>query len=430
MRKSNDTAPEEIKKRIRWLMFCRVLFTTLLLGSTIILQLRHSSPFARALLALYALIVGIFILSGIYRLFLNHIQNWFFFGYIQNIIDTFIVTLIIFMTGGYSSLFSFLYLVVIIYASMLLFRKGSIIMASLCSIQYGVLVDLEYYGILMPFGLDSTFVSVDYSGVNVLYRVIITMVACFAVAFLSGLLSEQERRSKKELQAMGDHVKRVEKMAAIGEMAAGLAHEIKNPIASLRGSIQLLRDELKCDSNNDKLMAIILRETDRLSSLVNDFLMFARPPVARVEKVEVFRAINDSLELFRRDTGVCMGISIETEIPENVWINVDPSHFRQIMWNLLLNAAEAMDEGGTIRVEAKPTKSRFVVVKVSDTGKGITRDNLKSIFDPFFTTKPRGTGLGLSIVHRIMEAYEGWIDIDSEAGSGTTFSLIFKRSVD
>ena len=132
-------------------MFFRVLFSSLLLGSTIILQLGESpSPLARPLLVLYGLIGGIFLLSFIYALIFQSGTQEHLFAYVQTGIDTFIVTLVIFVTGSYSSIFSILYLVVIIYSSMLLFKKGSIIMAVLCSIQYGVLVDLEYYGFLKP----------------------------------------------------------------------------------------------------------------------------------------------------------------------------------------------------------------------------------------------------------------------------------------
>ena len=120
------------------------------------------------------------------------------------------------------------------------------------------------------------------------------MIACFAVAFLSTLLSEQTRKTKKELQTMEHHVKRVEKMALIGEMAAGLAHEIKNPLASLTGSIQLLKEDMRYDPDHDRLMQIILREADRLSSLASNFLFYARPPAGKVESIELGEVLLES----------------------------------------------------------------------------------------------------------------------------------------
>lgn len=411
-------------------MLSRVIFTSLLLGSTIILQLGESaSPLATPLLLLYGLIAGIFLLSFSYALILKHIKNEVLFAYIQIGIDTIVVSLIIFVTGCYSSIFSFLYLVVIIYSSMLLFRKGSMIMAALCSIQYGVMIDLEYYGILTPLvGPGANITAVDYGGSHVLYKIMITMMACFAVAFLSSLLSEQERRTKKELAAMENHVKRVEKLAVVGEMAAGLAHEIKNPLASLTGSIQLLKEDIKYDPRHDRLMQIVLREADRLSSLVSNFLLFARPPAGKSETIELNKALSEVLELFERDTKKGKEIHITKTLVPDIWIRMDAAHLRQVLWNLLLNASEAIDGKGNINVNLFPHKNRFGVIEISDDGCGMSRETLQSIFDPFFTTKQGGTGLGLSIVHSILESYNSWLEVDSKINAGTTFTLKFNRT--
>lgn len=401
-------------------MFFRVVFTTLLLSSTLVLQLGEvPSPTARPILVLYGLIAGIFLLSFIYAVSLRHVRNTTSFAYLQIGIDTFIVTLIIFVTGGFMSIFSFLYLLVIICSSILLFRKGSLIMAALCSLQYGAMIDLEYYQILGPFVTETGLAAADYSWVQVLYKILITMVACFAVALLSSMLAEQTRRTRKELAALEEHVRRVQKMANMGEMAAGLAHEIKNPLASLAGAIQLLKEDTHVSAYNEKLMRIVLRETDRLSSLVTNFLLFARPPSGQARTIRLDTALTEILELFGKDT-TCMGrIAIASQLATNVWVAMDPMHLRQILWNLLLNAAEAIEERGRIEVAMYPARGREVWIKIRDTGCGIPEDLRASIFDPFFTTKPRGTGLGLSIVHRILEAYKGRLDIESGVGQGT-----------
>ena len=146
-------------------------------------------------------------------------------------------------------------------------------MASICSIQYGVMIDLEYYGVLKPFIIEETLLAGSHDWSHVLYKIAFTMIACFSVAHLSNILSEQAKDTKNQLVVMEDHVKRVEKMAAIGEMAAGLANELKNPLASLTGSIQLLREDKQFNSYHDKLVQIFLREAGRLNELVNNFLM-------------------------------------------------------------------------------------------------------------------------------------------------------------
>ena len=415
-------------RTLKWIMFFRVLFTTLLLGSTIVFQLRRSPSFlAEPLLFIYGLTIGIYVLSFVYTIFLRRVKRELLFAYIQVVMDTIVVTLIIYVTGGFSSIFSFLYLVVIIYSSMILFRRGSMIMAALCSIQYGILVDLEYFGLLTPFVVEDSMSGLIYTWNYAIFKILITMVACFAVSFLSSLLSEQERRTRKDLLAMEEHVKRVEKMAAIGEMAAGLTHEIKNPLASLTGSIQMLRDDIPRSSDHDKLMQIILREADRLSSLANNFLLFARPQVGKTESIELKEALSETLELFERDSTGRDRILITKIFIPNIWIEMDASHLRQILWNLLLNAAESIKGSGRIDIKMIPPMNSFVGIQVTDTGCGISKERVDSIYDPFFTTKSTGTGLGLSIVHRILESYNGWIEVVSEIDQGTTFTLKLKQ---
>ena len=418
----------ELRKKLKWLMLFRILFSTLLLGSSIIMQLGESPPsLGSPLIFLYGIIVLIFFLSVIYALGLYHIKRHLVFAYVQLIIDTTVVTAILFVTGSFSSIFSFLYLVIIIYSSILLPKKGTLVIAALCSIQFGIMVDLEYYGVIYPFGENDGLLASVYTGSQVFYKILVTMIACFAVALLSNFLSEQVRETRRELRTMEDHVKRVEKMASIGEMAAGMAHEIKNPLASLIGSIQLLSEDIRYDPDHDRLMRIILREADRLSSLVNNFLLYARPPVGRVKAVELDKVLTDTVELLKKDANTDGRITIAKKIQPKIWISMDPVHLRQIFWNLLLNAAEAIDGEGAIEIEMHASKNRHAFVRITDDGIGMTRKDLKSIFNPFFTTKPAGTGLGLSIVHRILEAYDAWLNIDSEAGKGTTITLQFKQ---
>jgi two-component system sensor histidine kinase HydH len=301
------------------------------------------------------------------------------------------------------------------------------IMAALCSIQYGVLVDLEYFGVISPYFSKDSGIIGNYTWDFVFFKVMITMVACFAVAFLSGLLAEQLRRTKKELSAIKDRIARVEKMAYLGEMAAGMTHEIKNPLASLAGSIQILRKEIPYNSEHDKLMRIVLRETDRLTALVNNFLMFAKPPKGKIEKVNLESALTEAIKLFEKNQNTSSKVSIIGDLSPNLWVEMDPVHLRQIMWNMLLNAAEAIESEGLIKVKTYPYKQNFACIEVDDNGCGMTKTLVQSIFDPFFTTKPSGTGLGLSIVHRILESYNSWLDVDSEVGKGTRFTWKLNR---
>ena len=426
---SSSNKPEnDLYHKLKWLILFRVVFALLLLGSNIILQFseRPFSP-AWSLQVFYGLVVAIFLLSFYYALILKHVKRKLLFAYIQIGIDTFVVTMILFITGSFASIFSFLYLVVIIYSSMLLFRRGSMVMAVLCSIQYGIMVDLEYFGIINPLYMKEGIVIGDYDWRHVFFKIVITMIACFAVAFLSGLLSEQLRRTRKKLLVLEDRVDRVERMAYMGEMAAGITHEIKNPLASLSGSIQILRKEIPYNPEHDKLMQIVLRETDRLSTLANNFLLFAKPPVGKIEKIELESTLTETVKLFEKGRVNTSGVSIASELFSNVWIEMDPMHLRQVIWNLLLNAAEAIESGGFIRIKTYPLKHDYVGIEISDNGYGIKEESMQSIFDPFFTTKPSGTGLGLSIVHRILESYNTWLVVESKVDQGTRVTFKLKR---
>jgi two-component system sensor histidine kinase HydH len=419
---------KDFKDKLKWLMLYRVLFSTLLLGSSVVLQLGESPPpIGTPLKLLYGLIVSVFFLSILYALVIDRLKNQVVFAYVQILTDTLMVSLILFVTGSFSSIFSFLYLVVIIYSSILLSIRGTLVIAAICSIQFGIMMDFEYYGVIYPIVADEWMLASNRPLNEVLYKILITMTACFAVAFLSSFLSEQVRSTRKELRVMENHVKRVEKMATVGELAAGLAHEIKNPLASLTGSIQLLNEDIRYDPDHARLMQIILREADRLSSLATNFLLYARPPAGKVEAIELEKVLIETTELFEKDESHDSRITTTKKTQSNLWVSMDPVHLRQILWNLLLNASEAIDGEGVIDIQMYESKNKRACIKISDNGCGMSPEELKSIFDPFFTTKPSGTGLGLSIVHRILEAYDSWLSVESEESKGTTFILQFKQ---
>ncbi len=416
---------------MKWLVFFRALFAIVLLGSLFVAIIGPQTGLFLAdesLFYLLAIATGVLVLSVAYTIVLPRTERLVTFAYFQISVDTFFVTLIIFVTGSFSSIFTFLYLAVIIYATMVVYRRGGMVTATLCALQYGIMVDLEYFDILQPVGVATGEMISGYSWQHVFFRLIITIAACYLVAFLSGVLSEQERNAKRELWAMEDQMKRVERLAAAGEMAAGLTHEIKNPLASLTGSIQMLRESIAYDPAHDKLMQIVLREADRLSSLVTEFLMFSKPQIGKLQDVRIDNAIEEVVSLFRTDPSFQNRIAIETSLDARHYIQIDPEHARQVIWNLLNNAAEAIDGDGKIIISLSLAGKEYVKITVHDDGGGISPENIDSIFDPFFSTKPRGTGLGLSIVQQIIGLYGGLIDIESECGKGTKVILKFKSS--
>ncbi len=419
-----DRNRKDLHHKLVWLILARLVFSCLLLGSTILLHVSGAVPLhPYPLRLLYAAVGGVFVLSAVFSLLIRVFRRIDILAYIQILIDTLIISLLVYITGSSSSVFVFLYLVVVIYTSMILYRRGSFVIAGACTIEFAALAACEYWGALPQIHVAQLDGGFPGAWQVLVYRVLITAGACFSIAFLSSRLSEQARRTRGELMAMEAHCRRVEKMAAVGEMGAGLAHEIKNPLASITGAIQMLREEVAYDPGTDKLMQITLREADRLSTLVNNFLLFARPPKGKREPVAMDNVIAEMIALFRQSDCCRERIHVGHRGEVGLWTEMDLDHFKQVLWNLLVNAAEAIQEEGTIEVEHRSSPNGSVLVRISDTGCGMAPENLDLAFDPFFTTKPKGTGLGLSIVHRIVESYQGSLDLHSRPGEGTTVGV-------
>jgi two-component system sensor histidine kinase PilS (NtrC family) len=232
---------------------------------------------------------------------------------------------------------------------------------------------------------------------------------------------------------MEDELRRSERLAAVGQLAAGLAHEIRNPLASLSGSIQLLEREFPALSpDSRRLVRIVNRETARLNRLVSEFLSYARPGPGRHDRVVLSELLDDLSALVAG--GPESRAQLVVDVPEDLAITGDPDQMRQVLWNLVLNGIEAEPEDDTVRVRARslpPEEGRpeaVVSIEVSDRGVGISPDVMKRLFEPFFTTKPTGTGLGLATVHRVVEAHGGSLHVRSEASQGTCVSVLLPEA--
>lgn len=414
--------------QIKWVIFSRIGFAILLIISCLVFSSGENlSFFSQPFLSLYNIAAFILLISIVYLIWLNKFKKHLILAYLQIVIDTILITAIIFVTGSYDSIFTFLYLVVIIYTSMLLFQKGSLIIAVISSIQYGSLIEMEYYKVITPF-LGQFYLSTTVDESHIIYRIIIVTIACFSVAILSGILAFQLKGAKQELKITQEHLKRVEKMAAMDEMISGIAHEIKNPLASLSGSIQLLREDTAPGSSKDKLMRIILRETNRLKNIVDDIQLFAKPRTDNAVEMKVADAIEETVALFLNDPERNKQINFTMNLDKDICVLIDPTHFTQILWNLLKNAAQSIKDRGEIKIYLKPSRNNRVHLTIADTGSGISQKNLTHIFDPFYTTKPDGTGLGLSIIHRLIDTYNGMIDFESIPEKGAIFTILLNSA--
>ena len=228
---------------------------------------------------------------------------------------------------------------------------------------------------------------------------------------------ELEESHEKQIQQAG-------KLASIGELASGIAHEIRNPLAGIGAAVEVLSEENGLNGQHVEIVGEIRRQITRLNATLRDLLNFARQREPEIAPCSVGDLITPMLALVRPDAQKQRITIVEQCAEELPPISVDSGQVQQAFLNVLLNAIQAMPEGGTLTVRAT-SASQTVHIAISDTGIGITRENLRKIFSPFFTTKHRGTGLGLAITRSIVEKHGGQISVESEVGRGTTFTFEF-----
>lgn len=522
-------------------MLGRLVLATFLLGSLVFFQYRYHIYQFPVIYLIYFFSV-VYAITGIHWYLIKQFINLRVLAYIQVSGDIILISWLVSLTGGIDSGFSLLYHVTIIAASIILYRRGGYLSASLASILYGSMLDMQYYNFL---GFTR---SQNFTPFQVLYLLFVNILSFYLVAFLTSYLSERLRKTRQELREksmdfddlrviqdhilrsvgsgivtmnmtgditswnhaaemitgyqfeeargnwksifgdsikglfghtedlkgrpvrfegqiikrnganailgftasllkddrdivggiiltfqditrlieMEDQMRRQERLATVGSLAAGIAHEIRNPLASLSGSIQMLQSELDLKGDHKHLMDIVLRETDRLNTIITEFLDYARPRSNQRERLALDAVVNETIELFKNNRVFHDGISIRCDVAPHMTVTGDPQRLRQVFWNLLINAAQAISGKGAIGISAAPgtdDRSDEVIIRVSDTGTGIATEHLENIFDPFFTTKADGTGLGLAIVYRIVDDLGGSIDVKSEHGKGTIFTI-------
>ncbi|MBN4054393.1 PAS domain S-box protein [Nitrospira defluvii] len=259
---------------------------------------------------------------------------------------------------------------------------------------------------------------------------------CLLGVTLSSLRNEQGKQTGiigtfqdlTKIRGLEEEMQKKDRLAALGEMAAGMAHEIRNPLASLSGSIQVLKNELNLSGENLQLMEIAVKETERLNTFVTDFLRFARPLPPKREWVNLQKLLSDTLRLIRNnpETPSRVNVILE-EFKEPIVIFADPSQLKQVLWNLANNALQAMPSGGILTFSARRVASQgeeaYAQILIKDTGEGILEHDIRKIFNPFFTTKSTGSGLGLAIVQRVVEEHYGQISVKSRSGK-TVFKIV------
>lgn len=256
------------------------------------------------------------------------------------------------------------------------------------------------------------------------------------------IISFQDLTGFKELQ---NSLQRMDRLADMGRLAADFAHEVRNPLASISGSVQVLRQSLQPGGEDERLMDIIVRESDNLSQLIADFSRFARTESKERQRLAIHEVADDVIEMFKNSAEYNSEVELANSLDPQVCIEANAQQFRQLLWNLVLNAAQATGSGGRIEIGCRTRETGFacpanierlygssaadwVELQVRDTGSGIPHAVIDRVFDPFYTTKERGFGLGLSIVQNIIQEHDGLIMAESAPGQGTVFYCYFIRS--
>jgi two-component system sensor histidine kinase HydH len=230
-------------------------------------------------------------------------------------------------------------------------------------------------------------------------------------------------RDLSEVRRLQDEVRRQEKLAAMGGLAAGVAHEVRNPLSSIKALATFFAGQFEDDSESHEAAKVMVQEVDRLNRVITELLEFSRPTDLKRQSSDVGQLISHSIQLVQQDA-TNKHINIKVNTADDIctaW--VDPDRLTQCLLNLYLNAIQAMEDGGTLTVTCKPGEAGNFIIVVSDTGTGIPGDQLDKVFDPYYTTKSKGTGLGLAIVQKIVEAHGGDTTVRSTSDEGTSFSI-------
>jgi two-component system sensor histidine kinase HydH len=232
-------------------------------------------------------------------------------------------------------------------------------------------------------------------------------------------------RDLTEVHSLKKEIERSQRLASIGRLAAGVAHEIRNPLSSIKGFATYFRERYGSVPEDKKTAEIMVQEVERLNRVIGQLLEFARPVSIQKKPTSIRTLIHHSLKMIENQS-IDKKITINTDIPDNLEdISIDADRINQVLLNLYLNAIEAMEHGGFLRLKIdQVTAPKRLKLTISDTGHGIDKKDLSNIFDPYFTTKQSGTGLGLAIVHKIIESHHGEIVVESDPGKGTSVEIL------
>ena len=413
----------KINKEVLWLILGRSVIITMLVIAAIIIQ--FSTATFLPLGHFYALVLSAYLLSLVYSVLYATGKNFRLQVYIQIFCDLLLITGFVYISGGLQGSFYFLYIFEVIIASVILSDRAAYLTALLSSIFFALLVDGLYLRWIPS--LNSSLEENISTGMFI-NNIIISWGAFFLVAFLMNRLMKNFRGMRTALQRAQKEIEMRKYLSMAGEISANLAHEIRNPLAAVSGSVQVLRDEVKLDRDQKNLMDIIVSETHRVSQIIDQFLNLAASGGQPYTWVNLSGVLDETLTLLRRSGEINGNLDLGGNYQSaNLKLYGNKSQFKQIFWNLIRNSLKAMPEGGKLTIDFLREKNRTVLIKIKDTGIGMTKEVKENLFQPFCSGFEKGVGIGMSVVGKIVDEYQGRISVSSERERGTEVSIIFPQ---
>ncbi len=407
------------KKDILRLILLRLVIVTSLVVSAVIIQFSTSvflplSPF-------YYVVISFYLLSFVYLVLYIWGKNFHIQVSFQIFFDLLLITALVYISGGVQGSFYFLYIFVIISASYIISKRAAYFTAALSAILYGFLVDGMYFG-LIPYYSQEETIEISLGLVN--YNIFMAWGAFFLVAFFMNFLADSLRKARDQLMMAQKELEIKNRLATAGEVSAQLAHEVRNPLAAISGSVQVLKDELGLKGEQRELMDIIVSESRRVSHSIEQFLNLASPGKRTFSSINLTEILKETLILLQSSGEMDGNVQIKGNYSsKNIQYFGNNNQFKQLFWNILRNALKAMPSGGSLAIDFEKIKKDEIQLKFADSGIGMAEEKRERIFEPFYSGFDNGQGLGMAVVRKIVDDYMGKVRVDSEPDKGTEITI-------
>ena len=431
---TKDSETAGLATRLAWVTAIRLLLLTLLLGTTTVLYLRGALaqyPFSSKVV--FFTIAAAYAVGGAYAALLrSRTQHLVQLAFVQVVLDQITWTALVYVSGGASSGATSFYALTTVLGALLVGPAGA---AAAAGVGLGLYYFLcfAFYMHWLPIPPDQEAVGYARTATTLAYPMILNTLGIGVVAMLAGALAERLRRTGGALAAAETRAARVERLAELGRIAAWLAHEIRNPLGSISGSIELLRESASLSEEERHLCAIVTREAKRLNALVGDMLDLSKPKSPMPRDVELALVAQEVVALSRSahraaEGGVSVRYEGETK---GAHVHCDPDQMRQVLWNLLRNALDVSPPESSVTVRVLKLDGR-VRLDVEDAGPGLSAEAKPRIFDAFYSNRAHGAGIGLAVVKRIVDdhaAQGASIEVENLSPRGAAFR-VWLRSLD